>query len=161
MMMMMMTVQMMMMSDCCPGDADTKAVKTGTIQTQVIDGFQILRSEHSNQTMLHLVEWTKALKRKYDHLTVSATKQPRHCTSTSVFLLAACCVQSIYSSADECQSRQYIGSLSRASALVIRLQKAHVKSTVSLLHIRHDIDDSSQSAFGHGDCTSTCLISWT
>jgi len=60
------------MSDCCPGDADTKAVKTGTIQTQVIDGFQILRSEHCNQTMLHLVEWTKALKRKYDHLTVSA-----------------------------------------------------------------------------------------
>ncbi len=62
------------MSDWCPGDADTKAVKTGTIQTQVIDGFQILRSEHSNQTMLHLVEWTKALKRKYDHLTVSASQ---------------------------------------------------------------------------------------
>ncbi len=65
-----------MMSDCCPCDADTKAVKTGTIQTQVIDGFQILRSEHANQTMLHLVDWTRALKRKYDHLTVSASKGP-------------------------------------------------------------------------------------
>lgn len=65
-----------MMSDCCPYDADTKAVKTGTIQTQVIDGFQILRSENANQTMLHLVDWTRALKRKYDHLTVSASKGP-------------------------------------------------------------------------------------
>ncbi|KAL0033716.1 hypothetical protein WJX77_002280 [Trebouxia sp. C0004] len=55
--------------DTLGNESDTKAVKTGTIQTQVIDGFQILRSEHSNQTMLHLVEWTKALKRKYDHLT--------------------------------------------------------------------------------------------
>ena len=118
MMMMMMTVQMLMMSDCCPDDADTKAVKTGTIQTQIIDGFQILRSEHSNQTMLHLVEWTKALKRKYDHLTVRATKRPRHCTSTSVFLLAARCVQSIYSSAGECQSWQYIEFLYQGHQLL-------------------------------------------
>ena len=61
-----------MTSDEVVGDADTKAVKSGTIQTQVIDGFQILRSEHCNQTMIHLAEWTKALKRKYDGLTVSA-----------------------------------------------------------------------------------------
>ncbi|KAL0029639.1 hypothetical protein WJX79_009994 [Trebouxia sp. C0005] len=57
--------------DTLGNESDTKAVKTGTIQTQVIDGFQILRSEHSSQTMLHLVEWTKALKRKYDHLMAS------------------------------------------------------------------------------------------
>ncbi|KAA6423147.1 MAG: crossover junction endonuclease MUS81-like, partial [Trebouxia sp. A1-2] len=61
------------LTDCMPMPTScyTKAVKTGTIQTQVIDGFQILRSEHSSQTMLHLVEWTKALKRKYDHLMAS------------------------------------------------------------------------------------------
>ncbi|DBB12599.1 TPA: hypothetical protein ACH3X3_005387 [Trebouxia sp. C0006] len=57
--------------DTLGNESDTKAVKTGTIQTQVIDGFQILRSENANQTMLHLVDWTRALKRKYDHLTAS------------------------------------------------------------------------------------------
>ena len=160
-------MQMMMMFDCCLSDADTKAVKTGTIQTQVIDGFQILRSEHSSQTMLHLVEWTKALKRKYDHLMVSASEghgiaqallsfcwqhavvNPYTALQMVVFLLAACCGQSIYSSANGCQSCQYIG-----------LQKAHVESTVSLLHRRQHINDSPESVFGCGDCTSTLLFSW-
>ncbi len=81
-----------MMSDCCACDADTKAVKTGTTQTQVIDGFQILRSEHANQTMLHLVNWTKALKRKYDHLTVSASKD----RGIAQALLSLCWQQAVF-----------------------------------------------------------------
>ena len=52
-------------------DAGTKAVKTATVQTEVIDGFQILRSKDCTFTMQSLAAWTKALKRKYDHLTVS------------------------------------------------------------------------------------------
>ncbi len=50
--------------------AAAKAVKTATLQTEIIDGFQMLRSEGCNQTMSHLVAWTKALKRKYDPLMV-------------------------------------------------------------------------------------------
>lgn len=53
---------------CCAG---TKAVKTATVQTEVIDGFQILRSKDCISTMQSLAAWTKALKRKYDHLTVN------------------------------------------------------------------------------------------
>ena len=53
---------------CCAG---SKAVKTATVQTEVIDGFQILRSKDCTLTMQSLAAWTKALKRKYDHLTVS------------------------------------------------------------------------------------------
>lgn len=55
----------------CMYSAGTKAVKTATVQTEVIDGFQILRSKDCTSTMQSLVAWTKALKRKYDHLTVS------------------------------------------------------------------------------------------
>ena len=46
-------------------------MKTATLNTEVIDGFQILRSPHCNHTMLLLADWTNALKRKYDPLTVS------------------------------------------------------------------------------------------
>ena len=46
-------------------------MKTATVQTEVIDGFQILRSKDCTLTMQSLTAWTKALKRKYDHLTVS------------------------------------------------------------------------------------------
>lgn len=145
-----------MMSDCCPCDADTKAVKTGTIQTQVIDGFQILRSEHANQTMLHLVDWTKALKRKYNHLTVSASTGP----GIARALLLADAVFNPYTVLQMISpSWQYIGL--GASARVTGLQKAHVESTVILLHIRHYISDSPESVFGRSDCTSNLLISWT
>lgn len=56
------------------GDPDTldetaaKAVKTASMQTEVVDGFQILRSNRCNETMVHLANWSKAISRKYGPL---------------------------------------------------------------------------------------------
>ena len=66
--------------------AGTKAVKTATVQTEVIDGFQILRSKDCTSTMQSLVAWTKALKRKYDHLTVSCHAAASDCSGCLVVM---------------------------------------------------------------------------
>ena len=52
-------------------DAGAKAVKTASMQTEVVDGFQILRSNRCNETMVHLANWSKAISRKYGPLRVS------------------------------------------------------------------------------------------
>ena len=82
--------------------AAAKAVKTATMQTEVVDGFQILRSARCNETMRYLADWSKALSRKYGPLTVSAQTEMTACSLQCSILMLVLFFESMHLDSDSC-----------------------------------------------------------